>query len=415
MKKVIYFFALTLLIVSCNVTKEIYDDVYDQAELNPTTQIDKDKGYADYIKKEEKRYKVEPEEDHYSYISTNNRNNFNTNFSNLNNLDSDYYCYYHNRFHTHRFDTHFCSDWPNHNFSYYNNPYIPFGYATGCGQYTNYYGGFNSYGNYGCGNYWVYYWGGYGNSDPYAPWSVTYPNSQDSQDAYASLNHHYGHRNGTSFGTNSNNTTIYAHTVKKLEIEKDQPVTDLPFGKTNYNQTIKIESTVNHTADYNTNQTINSEAQDKPQYSQFTTTNHQVNTTKPLPVQNETTINHQNQKPVVANKPATNPFSKPVTTNLTTYSKTGTTNNNSGGYANSNSKYVNKYNASTNNNSSTTYKTNNTTPSSSTSRRTTRTTNSNNTTPSTNRGNSGSSTSGHRGDGGSGNSGSSSSSGSSRR
>ena len=131
MKKVIYFFALTLFFVSCNITKEIYDDVYDQTELDPTTPIDENNGYGDYIKKEEHKYDIQPEEDHYSHGIADNRHDHHNESIHFNN-NLDYYCYYHNRFHTHYFDTYFCTDWPNNNFSYHN-PYSPFGFGYGYG------------------------------------------------------------------------------------------------------------------------------------------------------------------------------------------------------------------------------------------------------------------------------------------
>lgn len=93
MKKLIYFFTITILTLSCNVSKEIYDDVYDQAELTPTSQVDENNGYSDYIKKEEHKYTVKPEENHYSYISTeeDNSNNEKSNASITNHNDYQYF------------------------------------------------------------------------------------------------------------------------------------------------------------------------------------------------------------------------------------------------------------------------------------------------------------------------------------
>lgn len=396
---------MTILMMSCNVTKEIYDDVYDQAELNPTIEVDENNGYADYIKKEEHKYKIEPEEDHYSYISLDNGNTFN-NSTNFDYNDSEYYCYHHRRFHYHYVDTYFCSDWPNYNFSSFNNPYMPFGYAFGCNH--NHYGGNNYFGyHHPCGNY----WGNYGNVDPYSPWSVLFPNTQD---ALTSSNHHYGHRNGTSFGTTSNNTTVYAHTVKNTEATETTPTSGLPYDIADPIHMVVSKNIASNSTYPNVKPpvTTQNDFSSKPLNTQTATNIDKVDHSNPPTEQTSANT----QKPVTTNKPATNPFSKPAKTNNTVVSKTGTNTNNSGGNANTNTNYDNKYNGSTNQNG-TTAKTNSSSPTPSSSRRTnTQTTNSNNTTPSTNtnRGNNGSSTSGHRGGGGSGSSGSSNS-GSSRR
>ena len=398
---------MPLLLASCHVTREIYDDVYDQTEFNPTPLIDKNKGYADYIKKEEHKYTVEPEDDHYSYINIENVNSFNNGLMNFDN-GLDYYCYFHNRFHTHQFDTRYCSDWPNNNFSYLNNHYNSFGNSYGCNPYTNNYGGFGCGNNYGYGNPFGGYWGGIGNVDPYSPWSVTFPNNQDSQEAYASSNHNYGHRNGTSKGITSNNTTVYVHTVKKLENEKNTPSTGLHFEK------VESQSLASKNIAYNTKPSIKDTPKNETQNHQFPIQQTAINNSIPAPIQDERPISSNTQKPnETSKKPATNPFSKPLKSNNTARYKTETNNNTNGGHANSNSDYQNKYTGYTNTN--TTVKTNNTVPSTSTSRRTStdRATNSNKTIPRSTRPNTGT-TSGHRG-GGSGSSSSSSNSGSSRR
>ena len=245
-----YFFTMTILVLSCNVSKDIYDDAYDQAELNPISKIDNDNGYSDYIKSEEHKYTVDPDEDHYSYISEEKNNSTAVGSlggqpSNVSQNDFNYFCSYHNIFHLHSHDSYFCRDW-----AYNTNPgyhltggwgYNNWGYNNW--GYNNYYGYNNHYwpyhhhhhhhNNYWGNNYYAggYYWGagygyGYGNgwnspwyNDPY------YNNNNNNNIASnntggggsftgGSDNTYYGHRNGKSQGTSSNNTTTFENTVK---------------------------------------------------------------------------------------------------------------------------------------------------------------------------------------------------------
>jgi len=241
MKKVIYFFVGTLLFTSCNITKTAYDDVYDQLEVNSTESVDDSQGYADYIKKNEKRYKIKPEQDFYSTGYANNQYNNNSN-SSFNQLDdSEYYCYYHRRFHSHRFDTFYCSDWPVYGFNnpYYNNCNTYNGIYYGSSNYSligSYYGNYNGYYN-NCGcfstfntqnfgyayNYGIYPWTNpYNNNNP-----NYFGNSTSNENNVASTgsqNYYYGHRNGRAQGVNSGNTTVFPNTVKQKYTPNETPI-----------------------------------------------------------------------------------------------------------------------------------------------------------------------------------------------
>ena len=141
MKNIIYLVIATFLVTSCNISKEIYDDVYDNAEVSAPIKVDEKKGYEDYIKEEEHKYTVVPEQEHYSYINNSSRDNqFNSN------NHQQYYCYYHREIHTHFFDDPQCES------TLYAYQHNQFGCNNQSGfnnYYSNYNGfsGFNTYCN----------------------------------------------------------------------------------------------------------------------------------------------------------------------------------------------------------------------------------------------------------------------------
>jgi hypothetical protein len=228
MKKVIYFLTLLLLATSCQLLKSpVYDDVYTQATLD--TEIDETNGYADYIKKQEKRYTVKPDSAHNTWAGdgyVNRKDPF----------SKSSYCYTHNFTHTiaesgpycnfNAYNGLFNSNNPlyqngyNYNiynqYNCYNQNYNPYGFNNYCG-YIVYGSGYNNYGYYGNSYY-------YGN--PYLGNNFGYTNYYNSNNNWASNNssiepnttssgyHYTGHRNGNYSGTYNSNNTTYPNTVK---------------------------------------------------------------------------------------------------------------------------------------------------------------------------------------------------------
>jgi len=240
MKKVIYFFAIGLIFSSCNITKAVYDDVYDATVYNETSKVKSENGYSDYIKSEEKNYKIEPEEDHYSYVKA-PQNTTNYTFSNPQNSSYFYQCAYHNYSHSHLTDDFMCRElrYPLNAYNSYNcGMYNQYGYNPY--SYTNPYGstyGY-SYNNYGYGiTPYNAYWGNYGNIDPYTnQYFSSYNGNNNNYIATNSVssNHSYGHRSGTHLGTRSSNNTSFPNTVKSsshVSTASNKPMKTTPNSK----------------------------------------------------------------------------------------------------------------------------------------------------------------------------------------
>ena len=358
MKKVIYFFTIGLIFTSCNLSKPIYDDVYDTPKYEATSKVNSENGYADLIQKEEHKYKVEPEEEHYSTIKVGSQTQngaFSTSQSNQNlyltTNQNFYLCAYHNYYHSHLTDDFMCREMGHistgYSSSYYNpyngNIYNQYGYNPY--STTNYYGstygyGYNSYNN----GYSPYnsYWGNYGNSDPYSNTYFTTTTNVDNTAIASNTNHHYGHRNGTHHGTRSNNTTSFPNTVKASSYR--------PANNTNFTNA----EAINQKPSIKPTSTITSKRRSTPKYS--------------------------------SSKPATNKFirpNRPNTINSGTIPKTN---------APKRTGYANKYKPS---NRPTTNSPNRTTPT--TNRRTTGTTKPSTSKPSSHRTTPSRSSSSHRG------------------
>lgn len=283
MKKVIYFFTIGLILTSCKISGEIYDDVYDAPTYQSTANIESENGYSDYIKSEEKNYRVEPEEDHYSStISTSQDNNT---FYHSQPTPYFYQCAYHNYYHSHLTDDFMCREHIYINSPYtsmYTNNYSPF---SPINYYGNTYGyNYSAYG-YNCGfNAQNAYWGNYGNIDPYTNQGFTYYNPNNNNyiaTNSVSSNHTYGHRNGRYHGTRSSNTTSFPNTVK---------ASNKPLTQTKPNQTLTASK-------YKTRQSTTSTHHTKVKRKRTTT------------------------QPYKTTRPAQNKFNKPTRpTNTTTAS-----------------------------------------------------------------------------------------------
>jgi len=337
MKKVIYFFTLTLLLSACNISKSVvYDDVYETADLTPSAEIDKAKGYSDYIKNEEHKYKIEPEEDHYTYSAKNygsafqNSMQYNNNngFVNQQNYSVDYYCNYHRIFHSHAYDTYYCSDWAYHsnygvfgphsafNYRPYGTCYSPYNSYYSYNYFNNGYSGYNSY--LGWNGY--SYYNGYNYNNYYPNNAFNYDNNTNNNNngifsgntagTNTSSNYHYGHRNGRAQGTQSNNTTVYAQTVKSAK-QIDEPIFE----------TIKVDHIAMES------KYVSSTSNTGNAYNSSTiTTNNPQNTRTIKPLKTTSVKTHSLAKSKFTAKTNTSNKSKP---------------NN---YSNSNNSYTNKYN-----------------------------------------------------------------------
>lgn len=220
MKKSIFLIAPLTLLISCTGTSEIFDDAYNDISAPAVEKAEENKGYADYIKSEEKNYPLEVEESsegrtmdglNPSYYGQNGNSSgeghYHTNSqTNIQpNIQGGFYSGYGNYYNSPygysgncnswRVCQYACMTWHNtgrcwhvngnmYGNSYFNNgqyydivygtndPHAPNGwYGTGGspyygGYYNNYYGN-----NYYCGNYGSYYGnGGYYGNNWYNPY-----------------------------------------------------------------------------------------------------------------------------------------------------------------------------------------------------------------------------------------------------
>lgn len=230
------------IFISCQSTKDVYDDVYDAAE-KPAI-IDNTDGYADYVKDSKGEYKTvttnspvfggyynqsqstgAAEQEECDCCESMRYRNFN----HYRFMYSAYYpgSYFGSSFYRPMYGCDCCED-----YSYYgSNDWFSFGYL---GSAYSYYGFYDAWGNWHSYSPFGYSPWGY---DPYGYYSYAYGwnnygwnnntnnnwwnnNSGNGTTTSTTGNHYYGHR-GTVF-SGSSNTSVYEHTVKLTPVEFNQ-------------------------------------------------------------------------------------------------------------------------------------------------------------------------------------------------